>query len=172
VTTLEALRWSETLDLAGFRARLGAPVLLLPRLVVDDGVNTDREVMSTAQQQLVDAQTAVAIDMGGEVLPLVRSAENPYTNKLAIGRTRNCDLRIDHASISRLHALLLMDEGGSVHIVDVGSSNGTRVNGKPVGRQRTPLVFGDVVTFGSVATQFVSEDMLYQALHNLRPHAG
>jgi len=139
----------------------------LPRL--RDDASLDEDYRTTARHQLIDAETEVAIDLSGQVLPLVRSEQNPYSSKLAVGRTKNCDLRIDHNSISRLHALLLLGDGGTVRIVDAGSSNGTRVNGNAVGKEGMPLSFGDVVTFGSVPTQFVSEDLLYQALRNLRP---
>jgi hypothetical protein len=119
---------------------------------------------------LVDQATGVSIDLGGLVLPLVRSSSNPFSDKLAVGRTRNCDVRIEHASISRLHALLLRGADGTWNVTDAGSSNGTRLNGQPVSKGTTLLLqHADVVVFGSVATQFVIPEKLYDALRNLRP---
>jgi pSer/pThr/pTyr-binding forkhead associated (FHA) protein len=48
-----------------------------------------------------------------------------------VGRGEGADLRIDDASLSRVHASFGL-EHGRVRITDLASSNGTRVNGKPV----------------------------------------
>lgn len=50
-----------------------------------------------------------------------------------VGRDDNCDLRIDHKSVSKLHCVLVKTEG-LVMLRDLGSTNGTRVNGQRVRR--------------------------------------
>jgi hypothetical protein len=63
-----------------------------------------------------------------------------------IGRGDGVDVRLDDASVSRLHAELVR-RGSFVYVSDLGlSTNGTRVNGRPVGRR--VLADGDVVSFG------------------------
>ena len=64
-----------------------------------------------------------------------------------IGRTQDCDLRIADLSVSRLHAQLSRGEDGWL-LSDLGSHNGTRVNGWRV-RDPVPLHPGDLVQFGS-----------------------
>jgi FHA domain/Domain of unknown function (DUF1707) len=64
-----------------------------------------------------------------------------------IGRTHDCDLRIENMSVSRLHAQLNRDEDGWL-LNDLGSHNGTRVNGWLV-REPVPVRPGDLVQFGS-----------------------
>ena len=64
-----------------------------------------------------------------------------------IGRTRDCDLRIENMSVSRLHARLNRGEDGWL-LTDLGSHNGTRVNGWLV-REPVPMRPGDLVQFGS-----------------------
>jgi len=49
----------------------------------------------------------------------------PDRGKVAIGRATDADIRIDHPSVSRNHALLEIGEG--LKISDVGSVNGTRL---------------------------------------------
>jgi len=66
-----------------------------------------------------------------------------------IGRTHDCDLRIADLSVSRLHAQLRRGEDGWL-LADLGSHNGTRVNGWRV-REPVPVRAGDVLQFGSVA---------------------
>jgi hypothetical protein len=63
-----------------------------------------------------------------------------------IGRAPGVDIRLQDPSVSRLHAELVR-RGSFVYVSDLGlSANGTRVNGRPVGRR--VLSDGDVVTFG------------------------
>ena len=64
-----------------------------------------------------------------------------------VGRGRGVDIRLDDPSVSRLHAELVR-RGPYVYVMDLGlSRNGTRVNGRPVGRR--VLNDGDVLSFGA-----------------------
>jgi hypothetical protein len=65
-----------------------------------------------------------------------------------IGRTQDCDLRIADLSVSRRHAQLSRSEDGWL-LSDLGSHNGTRVNGWLV-REPVPVRPGDLLQFGSV----------------------
>jgi Domain of unknown function (DUF1707)/FHA domain len=73
----------------------------------------------------------------------------------SIGRTHDCDLRIADMSVSRLHAQLVRAQDGWL-LSDLGSHNGTRVNGWRV-RGPVPVRPGDLVQFGS-ATFIVQDD--------------
>jgi hypothetical protein len=64
-----------------------------------------------------------------------------------IGRTQDCDLRISDLSVSRRHAQLARSEDGWL-LSDLGSHNGTRVNGWLV-REPVPVRPGDLLQFGS-----------------------
>lgn len=64
-----------------------------------------------------------------------------------VGRGGGVDISIPHSSVSRLHAEVVR-RGDHFYVADLGlSSNGTRVNGRPVGRRL--LQHGDVVSFGA-----------------------
>lgn len=69
--------------------------------------------------------------------------------RFTIGRTRECDLCLTDLSVSRMHALLVRREDGWV-LSDLGSHNGTRLNGWLV-REPVPVGPGDRVEFGSLA---------------------
>ena len=69
--------------------------------------------------------------------------------RFTIGRTRDCDLCLTDLSVSRMHALLMRREDGWV-LSDLGSHNGTRLNGWLV-REPVPVRAGDRVEFGSTA---------------------
>lgn len=68
-----------------------------------------------------------------------------------VGRGEGVDIVLDDPSVSRLHAELVR-RGTHVYVSDLGlSTNGTRVNGRPVGRR--VLLDGDVVAFGAARTR-------------------
>jgi hypothetical protein len=69
--------------------------------------------------------------------------------RFTIGRTRDCDLCLTDLSVSRMHALLIRREDGWV-LSDLGSHNGTRLNGWLV-REAVRVRAGDRVEFGSMA---------------------
>jgi pSer/pThr/pTyr-binding forkhead associated (FHA) protein len=50
-----------------------------------------------------------------------------------IGRQEDCDLRLDHKSVSKMHCVLVKTDG-LILLRDLGSTNGTRVNGTRVRR--------------------------------------
>jgi predicted component of type VI protein secretion system len=50
-----------------------------------------------------------------------------------IGRQEDCDLRLDHKSVSKMHCVLVKTDG-VILLRDLGSTNGTRVNGTRVRR--------------------------------------
>ena len=68
--------------------------------------------------------------------------------RFTIGRTRDCDLCLSDLSVSRLHAELVRNGDGWL-LNDLGSHNGTRLNGWLV-RETVPVRGGDRVEFGSV----------------------
>ena len=68
-----------------------------------------------------------------------------------VGRGRGVDIPLEDPTVSRLHAELVR-RGNHVYVTDLGlSANGTRVNGRPVGRR--VLEEGDVVSFGAARTR-------------------
>src|SRR6516225_2640330 len=52
---------------------------------------------------------------------------------MLIGRQEDCDLRLDHKSVSKMHCILVKTDG-LLLLRDLGSTNGTRVNGQRVRR--------------------------------------
>lgn len=68
-----------------------------------------------------------------------------------VGRGEGVDIALQDPSVSRLHAEIIR-RGPHVYVCDLGlSANGTRVNGRPVGKR--VLVEGDVLSFGTVRSR-------------------
>jgi hypothetical protein len=74
--------------------------------------------------------------------------------RVVLGRSRECDIQVDDANVSRRHAEL-RQEGTSFWIVDLDSTNGLEVNGKRV--KRAKLEPGDSFTVGSTEVTFSTE---------------
>lgn len=73
---------------------------------------------------------------------------------LTIGRLPDCAIPINDPNASRRHAQIRQD-GDVVFLLDLGSTNGTRVNGAPVRQHR--LQDGDVITIGTTTLRFESK---------------
>jgi hypothetical protein len=66
-------------------------------------------------------------------------------DRVVIGRSRECDVVLSDPNVSRRHAELRRDENGW-HAVDLGSTNGVKVNGRRV--DQVVLRDGDRITVG------------------------
>jgi TonB family protein len=65
---------------------------------------------------------------------------------IKIGRLSSAHLRLDDETVSRVHAVLEAGADGSLSIIDMGSAEGTWVNGKRVNKGR--VTFGDTIRMG------------------------
>ncbi len=75
-----------------------------------------------------------------------------------LGRSRSVDVRLNDDSVSRRHARLRLS-GANAHIEDLGSSNGTAVNGARV--KTTTLNDGDKIRIGEATVlKFTFHDRL------------
>lgn len=65
---------------------------------------------------------------------------------MRIGRSRSADLRLDHPTVSRRHAIVVRTDQGRIRALDDRSLNGVFVNGKRV--DWSPLNDGDELRVG------------------------
>ncbi|MBI4618225.1 MAG: SpoIIE family protein phosphatase [Planctomycetes bacterium] len=72
-----------------------------------------------------------------------------------IGRDSTCELQFYDKGLSRNHSMIAAEDGGFV-ISDLGSTNGTYVNGKMIIRK--PLGEGDLVRMGKIELQFMADE--------------
>jgi pSer/pThr/pTyr-binding forkhead associated (FHA) protein len=72
--------------------------------------------------------------MRAQLVPLDGGAPIEIVRDLTlVGRREDCDLRLDHKSVSKMHCVLVKTDG-MLFLRDLGSTNGTRVNGMRVRR--------------------------------------
>ncbi len=86
----------------------------------------------------VPVQDIVTLSLDGRQLTVAR----PRT---VIGRSRECEIRLDDVNVSRRHCEVVEDSDGW-SLVDLGSTNGTELNGRAV--DRAELSDGDTITVG------------------------
>lgn len=70
---------------------------------------------------------------------------------LAVGRLSSCQIVLADTNVSRRHAEIRRTDGGFT-VVDLGSTNGTKVNGASVAERQ--LVDGDTITIGTTTMRF------------------
>jgi predicted component of type VI protein secretion system len=75
---------------------------------------------------------------------------------IAIGRGPDNTIIVNDPSVSTHHAQLLL-EGDTYRLKDLDSTNGTRVNGKPV--TETVLRFDDRIRFGAAEARYESSEV-------------
>ncbi len=75
---------------------------------------------------------------------------------IKIGRLASAHLRLEDPKVSRIHAVIDIANGTEVSIIDMGSAEGTRVNGEKVSRVR--LKHGDEVGLGDSRLIVVLDD--------------
>ena len=73
-----------------------------------------------------------------------------------VGRTEDCDVRFEHKSVSKLHCLLVKTDG-LILLRDLGSTNGTRVNGLRV--RRAALLPNDLLAIAAFRYQLKVGDV-------------
>ena len=71
------------------------------------------------------------------------------TGENIVGRDEAASVRIDDPMVSRRHARILVNSSGA-HIEDLGSKNGTFIDGQPIAAGPMPLRDGIQLAFGTV----------------------
>jgi pSer/pThr/pTyr-binding forkhead associated (FHA) protein len=133
------------------------------------------ELLDEAAVAAVQAQAQVAAPMAPEqrrpsrlvmVIGPTPGMEYPLVGEhLALGRAEDASISINHSSVSRNHAELHALGDGRWEIIDLGSSNGIRING--VDLRRGILEAGDAMELGDVRLRFVAAGKYFRPMVDL-----
>lgn len=121
--------------------------------------------------RIADAEPPPRVSMAGPTTPVLRGLTGPWANmiypiktKVLVGRTPPAVVLLEDDSISRKHAELERTSRGAVMLRDLGSANGTLLNGERLGQEPVQLSPGDVIQFGMVEVVYESGEQAGSAL--------
>jgi pSer/pThr/pTyr-binding forkhead associated (FHA) protein len=98
------------------------------------------------KQGLARETVELVMEDGGKAHPL--EGRGPWS----VGRSEENDIVVPDPNVSRRHARLIRSENGFL-VEDLGSTNGTLLDGAPIERER--IESGDELTFGGVNARFI-----------------
>jgi hypothetical protein len=79
-----------------------------------------------------------------------------HGGKIHIGRSADADVPLDDPDVSRLHCAVTLSSDGRVTVVDLGSTNGTTLDGEHVGDRPVRLAPGALLRIGESALRLAS----------------
>lgn len=104
----------------------------------------------TASPPMPDLEVIARVNLpqGSREIPLIFK---PGGRRLNVGRASDNELTLNDASVSKIHAALLMTSEGTILVADTGSTNGTYINGRRIAYGESRQVDeGDVLGFGDI----------------------
>jgi hypothetical protein len=91
---------------------------------------------------------------------------NLYADRVSIGRATNCDIVLRVPFISKVQAHILCNPQGVHSLRAHSTASPTLVNGRKLDASSTStLAVGDLISFGSMAFEFVGAQRLYEILN-------
>ncbi|MCF3965370.1 FHA domain-containing protein, partial [Streptomyces fuscigenes] len=122
------------------RAALGVPPLV-DGAVLSLGAPGEDEIRVTPDQEPAAQLRVVAGPDAGGVHLL-------HGGRVVIGRSADADVPLDDPDVSRLHCAVTLAPDGTAAVADLGSTNGTTVEGAAVGSAPVPLPRGAALRLG------------------------
>lgn len=102
-----------------------------------------------------------------ELVPVKKNPENPFPDRLTIGRATNCDVVLRLPFVSKVHAHLFI-QADKLTLRDNKSSNSTFHNHRKLdpGSSRS-VKLGDVISFGALDLELIDAGRLYELLKSV-----
>lgn len=111
------------------------------------------EPIPVPNTMMFDHQQPVSAEPTAALINMTTDRSFPLTNpRVLIGRATNCDIVLDDLNASRTHAEIFRESPNVWGLADLGSTNGTLVNGKHIAS--VLLNDGDRITVGTTTFLF------------------
>jgi pSer/pThr/pTyr-binding forkhead associated (FHA) protein len=156
-TVQEYIETLAQLGTKAFLAKYSTPVILYQE-------KHDSKGFATGHTRMVDYQSGTGILQNDQELRKYRVLlpKCPDTgkipNKFLVGRSEDREFNIDHSTVSKRHAfILLIPDKNTYQLGDAGSTNGTLLDGQAVKTgEPVALKDGDNISFGDCDFLFFS----------------
>ncbi|MBK7863138.1 MAG: FHA domain-containing protein [Archangiaceae bacterium] len=150
--TLEEMVASARAERDRLERKFTQPVLLVVAPAEDWAETTAVRLPSASSS---DAEPISVTMMPTLVLPV--SKRHPGSTDVTFGRSTVCDVVLPFAAISKAHGFFRMEVEGRWLVGDLGSKNGTFVDGHKVTASTShPMRDGATLRFGDVTAKFLS----------------
>ncbi|WP_207892425.1 FHA domain-containing protein, partial [Streptacidiphilus pinicola] len=128
------------------RAVLGHPPLIDGAVLRLDAPDPDDAVEPTGSSAAL--HVVAGPDAGGIHLL--------HPGRVVVGRSADADVPVDDPDVSRFHLALEVGPDGEVSVADSGSTNGTVLDGAPVGQEPRPVTPGALIELGESVLRVVA----------------
>lgn len=81
-----------------------------------------------------------------------------HGGQIRVGRSADADVPLDDPDVSRLHCAVTLTPDGQVTVTDLGSTNGTTVDGREITDRPVRLTPGSLLRLGESALRFTAGD--------------
>jgi len=148
----------------GFRYKYPHSFLVLRFSPPDDTEEVDLQTVETKLSDFDHEENRKPIV---RIVALEKSDRNAFKSKITVGRAKNNDVIVRAAKISKIHAAFVIGKD-EWQIVDMGSVNGTMVNGKRLEKnQPVKLGSGDMISFWRYVFEYHDLDSFIAILKKL-----
>lgn len=128
---------------------------------ITDGLRLTEDQTATEQLDTSGSDLGEVVDVPADQAPRLLVLNTALAGRefacilgrLRMGRSYDNDIAIDHPSLSRTHARLVLDDEGRWELIDTGSVNGVKINDEP--RDRAYLTDQDEFELGHVRLRFL-----------------
>lgn len=154
----EFLQLRETISREAFLARLPGPVLLVPLESDAPEEESDFRTVSVTREN-------ARVSGGNSVALVAKRSADAFQSFIWVGRESRCDVCIPVESVSKLQGQFTRKPDGSFELLDVGSTNGTWVNGAKLEKNKpAELHSGNRIRFGRLEVTFLSAEGFWDEL--------
>lgn len=130
-----------------------------------DVIDEDRSTQEQAHRPLAGSVSPPSTRLSDRLVVLIgpnQGHEYPLEmDRHLIGRGEECDIPLDHASVSRVHAEVRRIDAEHFEIIDKGSANGLRINSREM--PRAVLDGRDVIEIGDVVLKYIPKGQVFRA---------
>lgn len=175
-------------DMDGFLAQIRWPVLLARSIVSGELARKPSQIKKGRAALVAMTHLHVESDLGAAVptvplseeeqaelvvrplarpmwVALKKAEHTPRERAIAIGRTAACDVVINDYTITKMHAAIAGETSRTFWVVDLGSTNGTWVDGTRIALRKPTLVHsGQSLQLGRLVFQLLTPEALWAAL--------